>query len=114
MKIKIYVNFFSSSGIGTGNVKISFSNTKKRQTTFKVQKVRLRMDKDNFEIAKIFLHMMLHRKKSSYLYEKLVQNSKKSKELWKTLKSLDLSSIKRNKSKTLLNKGEGEVTPALI
>ena len=38
------------------------------------------MEKDNFKTAKIFLQKMLQKKKSSYLVQKLVQNSKKSNE----------------------------------
>lgn len=41
--------------------------------------------------------------KSSYLKETLVQTSQKSKELWKTLKSLGLPSEERKRSKVLLN-----------
>ena len=47
---------------------------------------------------------MLHRKKISYLGEKLVQNSNKPKGSWKTLDSPGLSSEERNTSKTSLNK----------
>ena len=42
--------------------------------------------------------------KSSYLKETLVQTSQKSKELWKTLKSLGLPSEEGKRSKVLLNK----------
>lgn len=58
-------------------------------STFKLQKSRLRMDKDNFKI--------------SYLEEKLVQNSKKPKELLKTLEYLGIISKEYNKLKISLS-----------
>ena len=39
------------------------------------------MDKDSFKNANIFFQEMLQRKKGSHLEQKLVQNSKKPKEL---------------------------------
>ena len=47
---------------------------------------------------------MILRKKKSYFEEELGKNRNKSKELWKTLKSLGLSSDKARQSKICLNK----------
>ena len=52
------------------------------------------MEKHNFKTAKIFLQKMLQKKKSSYLVQKLVQNSKKSNEWWQISKCLGLSTKK--------------------
>ena len=60
------------------------------------------MDKDSFKTAKIFFQEMLQRKKGSHL--ELVQNSKKPKELQKTLKSLGFRSKEGNTSTISLNK----------
>ena len=98
------------------------SKCKKRRTICKIQKVRLRkiyLKKYLFKrfIHRIFIHrniyskyseylfkIFIHRKKSSYLDEKLFQNSKNPKELWKTLKSLGLNANEGNKTKVSLNK----------
>ena len=68
------------------------------------KKTGLKTDKDNFETAKIFLQKVLHRRRSFYLEEKLFQNSKKSKQLRKTLKFLGLNSKEGSTSKIWLNK----------
>ena len=47
---------------------------------------------------------MILKKNKSYLEEELCKNRNKPKELWKTLKSLGLSSDKARKSKISLNK----------
>ena len=62
------------------------------------------MDKDSFKTANIFFQEMLQRKKGSHLEQKLVQNSKKPKELQKTLKSLVFRSKEGNTSTISLNK----------
>ena len=72
---------------------------------YKVQKFRLRTDKDNFKAAKMFLQKILQRNQSSYFAENLVRNFKKSKELWKILNSVILCSKEENASKISLNKG---------
>lgn len=82
------------------------SVTQKRDKLYyKVQKFRLRTDKDNFKAAKIFLQKILQRNQSSYFAENLVRNFKKSKELWKILNSVILCSKEENASKISLNKG---------
>ena len=53
----------------------------------------LETDKDNFKVAKMHLQKMILKKKKSHFEEELVKNRNKPKELWKTLKSLDLSSV---------------------
>ena len=52
----------------------------------------LKTDKDNFKVAKMHLQKMILKKKKSYFEEELGKNRNKPKELWKTLKSLGLSS----------------------
>ena len=52
----------------------------------------LETDKDNFKVAKMHLQKMMLKKKKSYFEEELGKNRNKPKELWKTLKSLGLSS----------------------
>ena len=59
----------------------------------------LEIDKDNFKVAKMHLKKMILKKKKSYFEEKLGKNRNKPKELWKTLKSLGLSSDKARQSK---------------
>ena len=51
----------------------------------------LETDKDNFKVAKMHLQKMILKKKKSYFEEELDKNRNKPKELWKALKSLDLS-----------------------
>ena len=51
---------------------------------------------------------MLHRNKSFYFKEKLLQHCKNPKELWKTLKTLGLNAKGRNKTKISLN-GDGTI-----
>ena len=64
----------------------------------------LETDKDNFKVAKMHLQKMILKKKKSYFEEELGKNRNKPKELWKTLKSLGLSSDKARQSKISLNK----------
>ena len=52
----------------------------------------LKTDKDNFKVAKMPLQKMILKKKKSFSEEQLGKNRNKPKELWKTLKSLGLSS----------------------
>ena len=68
----------------------------------------LETDKDNFKVAKMHLQKMILKKKKSYFEEELGKNKNKPKELWKTLKSLGLSSDKTRQSKISLNK-EGAI-----
>ena len=62
----------------------------------------LETDMDNFEVAKMHLQKMILKKKKSYFEEELGKNRNKLKELWKTLKSLSLSSEKARQSKIFL------------
>ena len=64
----------------------------------------LQTDKDNFKVIKMHLQKMILNEKRSYVEEELGKNRKKSKELWKTLKSLGLSSDKAKQSKIYLKK----------
>ena len=64
----------------------------------------LKTDKDNFKVAKMLLQKMILEKKKSHLEEELGKNRNKPKELWKTLKSLGLSSGKPRQSKIYLKK----------
>ena len=64
----------------------------------------LKTDKDNFKVAKMRLEKMLLEKKKFHLEEEQGKNRCKSKELWKTLKSLGLSSGKPRQSKIYLKK----------
>ena len=64
----------------------------------------LETDKDNFKVAKMHLQKMILKKKKSYFEEELGRNRNKPKELWKTLKSLGLSSDKARESKISLKK----------
>ena len=59
----------------------------------------LETDEDNFKVAKMHLQKMMLKKKKSYFEEELGKNRNKPKELWKTLKSLGLSSGKPRQSK---------------
>ena len=61
----------------------------------------LETDKDNFKVAKMHLQKMILKKKKSYVEEELGKNRNK---LWKTLKSLGLSSGKARQSIISLNK----------
>ena len=63
----------------------------------------LETDKDNFKVTKMHLEKMILKKKKSY-FEELGKNRNKPKELWKTLKSLGLSSDKTRQSKISLKK----------
>ena len=58
-------------------------------------------DKNNFKVAKMHL-----KKKKSYFEEELGRNRSKTKELWKTLKSLGLSSDKARQSNISLKKDD--------
>ena len=64
----------------------------------------LEADKHNFKVAKMHLQKMILKKKKSYFEEELSKNRNKLKELWKTLKSLGLSSDKTRHSKIYLDK----------
>ena len=59
---------------------------------------------NNFKVAKMHLQKMILKKKKSYFEEELGKNRNKPKELWKTLKSLGLSSDKARQSKISLKK----------
>ena len=65
----------------------------------------LEADKHNFKVAKMHLQKMILKKKKSYFEEELGKNRNKPKELWKTLKSLGLSSDKARQSKISLKDG---------
>ena len=64
----------------------------------------LETDEDSFKVAKMHLQKMMLKKKKSYFEEELDKNRNKPKELWKTLKSLGLSSGKPRQSKISLKK----------
>ena len=64
----------------------------------------LETDKANFKVTKMHLQKMILKKKKYYFEEELCKNRNKPKELWKTLKSLGLSSDKAIQSKISLNK----------
>ena len=68
----------------------------------------LETDKDNFKVAKMHLQKMILKKKKSYFEQELGKNRNKSKELWKVLKALGLSSDKARKSK-ISHKKDGEI-----
>ena len=59
------------------------------------------------------LQKMILKKKKSYFEEELGKNRNKPKELWKTLKSLGLSSDKARQSKTYLKKDGANQSEAL-
>ena len=59
----------------------------------------VKTDKDNFKVAKIILQKMILKKKKSYFEEELEKSRNKPKVLWKTLKSLGLSSGKAKEIK---------------
>ena len=62
----------------------------------------LETDKDNFKVSKMHSQKMILKKKKSYFEEELAKNRSKTKEFWKVLKSLGLSSDKAKKSKISL------------
>ena len=64
----------------------------------------LETDKDNFKVARMHLQKMILKKKKSYLEEELGKYRNKPKEIWKTLKSLGLSSDKARQSNIFLKK----------
>ena len=64
----------------------------------------LETDKDNFKVARMHLQKMILKKKKSYLEEELGKYRNKPKEIWKTLKSLCLSSDKARQSNIFLKK----------
>ena len=64
----------------------------------------LKTDKCSFKIPEMLLQKMILKKKKSHFEEKLAKNRSKPKELWRTLKSLGLSSDKARKSKIYLKK----------
>ena len=64
----------------------------------------LETDKDNFKVAKMHLQKLILKKKKSSFEEEVGKNRNKPKELWKTLKSLGLSSDKARQSKIFLKK----------
>ena len=61
----------------------------------------------NFKVAKIQLQKMILKKKKSYFEEVLHKNRSKPKELWKALKSLNLSSDKAKQTRIYLKKDGG-------
>ena len=64
----------------------------------------LKTYKCSFKILEMLLQKMILKKKKSHFEEKLAKNRSKPKELWRTLKSLGLSSEKARKSKIYLKK----------
>ena len=64
----------------------------------------LKTDKYSFKIPEMLLQKIIPKKKKSYFEERLAKNRSRPKELWRTLKSLGLSSDKARKSKTYLKK----------
>ena len=62
--------------------------TNERDKIFK--KSRLYVDEDNYKEARNKLQKLIRTKKKAYFESKLTQNIGKSKELWKSLKSLGL------------------------
>ena len=62
--------------------------TNERDKIFK--KSRLYVDEDNYKEARNKLQKLIRTKKKAYFESKLTQNVGKSKELWKSLKSLGL------------------------
>ena len=64
----------------------------------------LETDKDNSKVAKMHMQKMILKKKKSDFKEELDKNKSKPKELWKTLKSLGLSSDKARQSNISLKK----------
>ena len=64
----------------------------------------LETDKDNFKVVKMHLQKIILKKKKFYFEEELGKNRNKPKELWKTLKSLGLSSEKARQSNISLKK----------
>ena len=59
-------------------------------------------DKDLLREAKRILKATIQRKKGTFFQDKIQENSKNSKEVWKTLKSLGLNSKKTGQSKMCL------------
>ena len=75
----------------------------KRNSCYKKCKVsKLETDKDLLREAKRILKATIQRKKGTFFQDKMQENSKNSKELWKTLKSLGLNSKKTGQSKICL------------
>ena len=70
----------------------------------KFQHSGIETDKDNFKVARMHLQKMILKKKKSYLEEELGKYRNKPKEIWKTLKSLGLSSDKARQSNIFLKK----------
>ena len=64
----------------------------------------LKTDKYSFKIPEMLLQKIIPKKKKSYFEEILAKNRSRPKELWRTLKSLGLSSDKARKSKIYLKK----------
>ena len=68
----------------------------------KLKSSGLETDKDLLKAAKISLKNMIQKKKRTFFQDKLKENSNKSNELWKTLKSLGMNSKNMKKSKICL------------
>ena len=67
---------------------------------------KLETDKDLLREAKRILKATIQRKKGTFFQDKIPENSKNSKELWKTLKSLGLNSKKTSQSKICLKEDD--------
>ena len=63
-------------------------------------------DKDIFRTTNNFLKTTIEKKKKDVFQNKLQENSKSSKEIWKTLKSLRLNSKKAGQSKLCLKEDD--------
>ena len=91
-----------------GNTKSCFDSevislVNERDSCYKKCKVsKLETDKDLLREAKRILKAKIQRKKGTFFQDKIQENSKNSKELWKALKSLGLNSKKTGQSKICL------------
>ena len=65
----------------------------------KFKSSELETDKNILRATKQLLKTAIQKKKRAFFQDKLKENSKSSKELWKTLKSLGLNSKKAGQSK---------------
>ena len=95
-----------------GNTKPRFDSevislVNKCDSCYKKCKVsKLETDKDLLREAKRILKATIQRKKGTFFQDKIQENSKNSKELWKTLKSLGLNSKKTGQSKICLKEDD--------
>ena len=77
----------------------------------KFKSLGLETDKDIFRATKQFLKTPVQKKKRMFFQIKLQENSKNSKELWKTLKSLGLNCKKADQSKICLEEDVTQPPP---